>query len=84
MCQQISSRIQNEPGYRKTTVLGIPTRHQRRGTGKNAVIERSEKKKQEQTSNKKRNGPTQKEQKKEEKKKTMQCTGRKENEKKML
>ena len=34
MCQQSSSRIQNEPGYRKRQFLSITTRHQRKGQRK--------------------------------------------------
>ena len=73
MCQQSSSRIQNEPGYRKRQFLSITT-HQRKGQRKMLELkEVKRKKKQEQTSNKKeegeRNRPTLKEQKKDGKKK---------------
>ena len=34
MCQQSSSRIQNEPGYRKRQFLSITTRHRRKGQRK--------------------------------------------------
>ena len=57
----------------QTTVLSITTRHQRRGTRKNAGIERSKKKKkEEQTGNYKWDGPARKEQK-EKKKARKQC-----------
>ena len=73
MCQQSSSRIQNEPGYRKRQFLSITIRHQRKGQRKMLELKEVERKKQEQTSNKKeegeRNRPTQKEQKKDGKKK---------------
>ena len=46
MCQLGSSRIQNEPGYRKRQFLSITTRHQRKGQKKNAGIERCKKTKQ--------------------------------------
>ena len=55
MCQQSSSRIQNEPGYRKWQFLSITTRHQRKGQRKMLELKEAKKrKKQEQTSNKKR------------------------------
>ena len=77
MCQQSSSRIQNEPGYRKRQFLSITTRHQRKGLRKmlelKEVKKKNKKKTQEQTSNKKeegeRNRLPRKEQKKDGKKK---------------
>ena len=55
MCQQSSSRIQNEPGYHKRQFLSITTRHQRKGQRKMLELKEVKKrKKQEQTSNKKR------------------------------
>ena len=55
MCQQSSSRIQNEPGYRKRQFLSITTRHQRKGQRKMLELKEVKKrKKQEQTSNKKK------------------------------
>ena len=55
MCQQSSSRIQNEPGYRKRQFLSITTRHHRKGQRKMLELKEVKKrKKQEQTSNKKR------------------------------
>ena len=74
MCQQNSSRIQNEPGYRKRQFLSITTWHQRKGQRKMLELKEVKKrKKQEQTSNKKeegeRNRPMRKEQKKRRKEK---------------
>ena len=55
MCQQSSSRIQNEPGYRKRQFLSITTRHQRKGQRKMLELKEVKKrKKQEQASNKKK------------------------------
>ena len=55
MCQQSSSRIQNEPGYRKRQFLSITTRHQWKWQRKLLELnEVKKRKKQEQTSNKKR------------------------------
>ena len=55
MCQQSSSRIQNEPGYRKRHFLSITTRNQWKGQRKMLELKEVKKrKKQEQTNNKKR------------------------------
>ena len=43
MCQQSSSRIQNEPGYRKRTVFKHHNMTSTKRTKKNAGIERSKK-----------------------------------------
>ena len=64
LCQQSSSRIHNEPGYRKRQFLSITTRHQRRGQRKMLELkEVKRKKKQEQTSNKQMNRLMRKERK---------------------
>ena len=75
MCQQSSSRIQNEPGYRKRQFLSITTRHQRKGQRK--MMELKEVKRKKKNKNKlatkkeegERNRPTRKEQKKRRKEK---------------
>ena len=51
MCQQSSSRIQNEPGYRQRQFLSITTRHQRKGQGKMLELKEVER-------NKNRNKPS--------------------------
>ena len=57
MCQQSSSRIQNEPGYRKRQFLSITTRHQRKGQRKmlelKEVKQKKTRKKQQQKREKK-------------------------------
>ena len=45
MCQQSSSRIQNEPGYRKRQFLSITTRHQRKGQRKMLELKEVKRKK---------------------------------------
>ena len=45
MCQQSSSRIQYEPGYRKRQFLSITTRHQQKGLRKMLELKEVKKKK---------------------------------------
>ena len=44
LCQQSSSRIQNEPGYRKRQFLSITTRHQPKGQRKMLELKEVKKK----------------------------------------
>ena len=85
--QQSSSRIQNEPGYRKRQFLSITTRHQRKGQRK--MLELKEVKKQKQKNKNKNKWATnrwtdwrEKKERKERKKIGRQRAGRKEEEEK--
>ena len=87
LCQQSSSRIQNEPGYRKRQFLSITTRHQRKGQRK--MLELKEVKKNKNKKNNKNKRATnrwtdwrEKKERKERKKRGRQRAGRKEEEKK--
>ena len=85
LCQQSSSRIQNEPGYRKRQFLSITTRHQREGQGKMPELKEVKKKTKKNKNKRATNRWTdwrEKKERKERKKRGKQRAGRKEEKKK--
>ena len=88
LCQQSSSRIQNEPGYRKRQFLSITTRHRRKGQRKMLELKEVKKKKKKKKKNKNKRATNrwtdwrEKKERKERKKRGRQRAERKEEEEK--